>query len=59
MNWVDYVGRERRTLFRPFRCECTVVDRAREFQATLATVQGYAYGRNRMFEVEHHAILAG
>ena len=49
--------RGRSTVFRPFHYEGTVIDRAGEFQATFATARGYAYGRNRMFEVEHHEIF--
>ena len=44
-------------MFRLFHYEGSVVDRAREFQATFAIAQGYAYGRDRMFEVEHHVIF--
>ena len=45
-------------MFRPFHYEGSVVDRAGDFQATFATAQGYVYGRNRVFEAEHHAIFS-
>jgi hypothetical protein len=49
----------RRTVFRLWYHPGSIVNDTGEFHETFATVHGYAYGRNSVSKIEHHAIPTG